>query len=116
MKRFRSGIFWGGLIGGIVTLLNAPASGKETRQQLKYFIDNTTEDVNDLRYKVDHLRLAIQKLTHEGIASVQEATEDIQTSITRFQHEAQPRINRVQERVQILQDSINSINFDDSSN
>ena len=50
MKRFRSGIFWGGLIGGIVTLLNAPASGKETRQQLKYFIDNTTEDVNDLRY------------------------------------------------------------------
>lgn len=106
MAGFKSGLFWGAVFGGLAGLMNAPQSGRETREDLKNFIDNTTEDVNDVRYKVDNLRMAIQRLSQEGMGSVQQATEEIQTSLRHFEEETKPRINRIQDRVDTLTQNI----------
>lgn len=106
MAGFKSGLFWGAVFGGLAGLMNAPKAGKETREDLKDFVDTTTDDVNDMRYKVDNLRVAVQKLTQEGIASVQTASEDIQTSLKHFEEETTPRVNRIQSRVTQLNETI----------
>lgn len=106
MAGFRSGLFWGALFGGIAGLMNAPQSGRETRQDIKDFIDTTTEDVDDVRYKVDNLRVSLQRLAGEGLDSVKEASQDIQTSLKHFEEENQPRINRIQDRSQQLQTTV----------
>lgn len=106
MSGFRSGLFWGAVFGGIAGLMNAPRSGKETRYEIKEFIDTTTDDINDVRYKVDNLKLAVQRLATEGVGSVKEASQEIETSLRHFQEENQPRVNRVQKRLEALQDNI----------
>lgn len=102
MAGFKSGLFWGAVFGGLAGLMNAPKAGKETREDVKNFIDMTTDDVNDVRYKVDNLRVAVQKLTQEGMDSVQTASEGIQTSLKHFEEETTPRMNRIQRRVDQL--------------
>ena len=106
MARFTSGLFWGALFGATISLLNAPQSGKVTRQNIKNFIDQTTADVDDLRYKVDNLRVAVEKLTNEGVESAQVATQEIQQSLKSFQSETAPRVRRIQETIETLQQNI----------
>lgn len=117
MAGFGSGLFWGAVFGGIAGLMNAPASGRETRQNLKDFVDQTTEDVNDVRFKVDNLKMAIERLTKEGLSSAQTASEDIQLSLKHFQEETQPRMRRIKDRAERLQQSIevNIENFNEIS-
>lgn len=106
MAGFKSGLFWGALFGGLAGLMNAPKSGRETREDLKHFIDSTTDDVNDVRYKVDNLRVSVEKLTQEGMDSIKTASEGIQTSLKHFEEETSPRINRIQRQIESLTDNI----------
>ncbi|MBG9981766.1 YtxH domain-containing protein [Aerococcaceae bacterium DSM 111020] len=106
MSKFGSGLFWGAVFGGLAGLMNAPRKGKETRAILKTKIDQTTEDVNDLRFKVDNLSTAVKRLSDEGIQSASEASQDIQTALREFNEESSPRIKRVNNHVETLQDDI----------
>ncbi|XJS09975.1 YtxH domain-containing protein [Aerococcaceae bacterium WGS1372] len=106
MAGFKNGLFWGAVFGGLAGLMNAPQSGKETRENLKNFIENTTDDVNDVRYKVDNLRMAVQRLSQEGLGSVQQASEEIQTTLKHFEEETKPRMNRIQDRADTLAKNI----------
>lgn len=107
MAGFRSGLFWGAVFGGIAGLMNAPKSGKETREDVKLFIESTTEDVNDVRYKVDNLKIAIHRLSNEGLSSAKIASEEIQESLKHFEEENQPRIRRIQESLNDLESNMN---------
>lgn len=106
MASFKSGLFWGAFFGGLAGLMNAPKSGKETREDLKHYIEITTDDVNDVRYKVDNLRVSVQKLTQEGMESVKNATDGIQTSLQHFEEETSPRINRIQQHIEYLTENL----------
>lgn len=106
MSNFKSGLLWGVFFGGIAGLMNAPRSGKETRQQIKAVIDQTTDDVNDVRFKVDNLRVAIQRLQQESLRSSKIISEELQTTLRHFNEETQPRIRRVQESAATLADNL----------
>lgn len=108
MAGFGSGLFWGAVFGGLAGLMHAPRKGKETREMVKLKIDQTTEDVNDLRYKLDNLSVAVKRLTNEGIDAVNEASQDIQTALRHFDEESSPRIKRVQRHVDVLQEDLNT--------
>lgn len=106
MRKFTQGILWGALFGGIAGLMNAPRRGKETRSLVKNYLQQATEDVDDVRYKLDNLSHAVLRLKNEGLQSLQEATTDIQDSVQKFSNENQPRINRIQEKMAQLNASI----------
>lgn len=106
MSNFKSGLFWGAFFGGFAGLMNAPRSGKETRLILKDKIDQTTEDVNDVRFKVDNLKVAIQRLQHESVRSSKIISEELQTTLQHFNEETQPRLRRVKESAETLVDSL----------
>lgn len=113
MRKFGQGLLWGALFGGIAGLMNAPRSGQETRQALKEYLDQTTADVNDVRYKVDNLTHAIQRLSQEGLGNLKEAQDEIKYAVTQFSRETEPRIQRIQDRVENLQTEIQA-NLEDN--
>lgn len=106
MANFKSGLLTGAIIGGLYGLLKAPRAGKETRESLKKYLDQTTDDVNDVKFKMDGLTNALKRLSNEGIQSVQEATEEIKISIQHFAEENEPRVRRVNEKITQLTNDI----------
>ena len=89
-----------GVIGG---LMNAKRPGYQTRSLLKEKIDVATEDVHDVRFKVDNLSPAVQHLSNEGSHSLNTATEAIEETIKHFKEETSPRLRRVQDKTDTLQ-------------
>lgn len=102
LNNFGGGLLTGLFLGGLAGLMNAPHNGKKTRENLKFFIDSTTEDVNDVRYKVSNLSSAVQQLMDEGMYSLNTAKESIEVSVRHFNEENSPRIRRVEEKVETL--------------
>lgn len=63
----------GGIIGGVVGVLLAPASGKETRKKVAVWLEDTREEMEDLAEKGKE-KFAEQK---ERIESVIEAGKKV---------------------------------------
>ena len=82
LNNFGGGLLTGLFLGGLAGLMNAPHNGKKTRENLKFFIDSTTED--------------------EGMYSLNTAKESIEVSVRHFNEENSPRIRRVEEKVETL--------------
>jgi gas vesicle protein len=51
LNSFMAGLLAGATIGGIVALLYAPQSGKETREKLKEKFSNLEKELEDLKMK-----------------------------------------------------------------
>ena len=104
MRSFMEGIVFGTVVGGLLGLLNTPRSGKENRAKAKAYLEDNTLAVEDLNESVQGLRKAIQSLTNEGLASVNAVSEEVTKSIESFTQQAQPRINRINDKLAIMTD------------
>ena len=102
MRSFMEGIVFGTVVGGLLGLLNTPRSGKENRAKAKAYLEDNTLAVEDLNESVQGLRKAIQSLTNEGLASVNAVSEEVTKSIESFTQQAQPRINRINDKLAVL--------------
>lgn len=52
INSFLTGLLAGAVVGGVIALLYAPQSGKETREQIKQKIDDLENELNDLKANV----------------------------------------------------------------
>ncbi|MGX7091380.1 YtxH domain-containing protein [Hutsoniella sourekii] len=109
MAGFSSGLFWGAVFGGLAGLLNAPRPGYQTRRELKIYIDQTTEDINDFRYKLDNMTQATSRLIQEGSKSVSTLSRDLDDAVRQFKEETEPHISRIQADINQLQDHIEDV-------
>jgi gas vesicle protein len=109
MRSFMEGIVFGTVVGGLLGLLNTPRSGKENRAKAKAYLEDNTLAVEDLNESVQGLRKAIQSLTNEGLASVNAVSEEVTKSIESFTQQAQPRINRINDKLAILTDDMEKV-------
>ena len=109
MRSFMEGIVFGTVVGGLLGLLNTPRSGKENRAKAKAYLEDNTLAVEDLNESVHGLRKAIQSLTNEGLASVNAVSEEVTKSIESFTQQAQPRINRINDKLAILTDDMEKV-------
>lgn len=66
---FMSGVFWGTLIGGVLGVLYAPDSGKETRKKLKNTADKVSEKghkaLDETMVLVEDVKVASEPLVSE---------------------------------------------------
>lgn len=109
MRSFMEGIVFGTVVGGLLGLLNTPHSGKENRAKAKAYLEDNTLAVEDLNESVQGLRKAIQSLTNEGLASVNAVSEEVTKSIESFTQQAQPRINRINDKLAVLTDDMEKV-------
>lgn len=109
MRSFMEGIVFGAVVGGLLGLLNTPRSGKENREKAKAYLEDNTLAVEDLNESVQGLRKAIQSLTNEGLASVTTVSEEVTKSIESFTQQAQPRINRINDKLAVLTEDMEKV-------
>ena len=103
MSKFLKGFILGSVIGGAVTLLNNPRSGKENREILSKQIQEVTQDLTVINTGKATLQRGIKELQEVIVPQTMEVVNSIQEEVTRFQLENKPRFRRIQDKIQTLQ-------------
>ena len=103
MSKFLKGFIFGSVIGGAVSLLNNPRSGKENREILSKQIQEVTQDVTVINTGKATLERGIKELQEVIVPQTMEVVNSIQEEVTRFQLENKPRFRRIQDKIQTLQ-------------
>ena len=101
-SKFIWGLLVGGTAGAAYGLLTTPRTGKENQEMLKNYIDGTTYHVQDVADKVGNLQSAVETLTEEAKQFSTVFSKDIEQTITNFTYEAEPRLQRIQDRAETL--------------
>ena len=103
MSKFLKGFIFGSVIGGAVSLLNNPRSGKENREILSKQIQEVTQDVTVISTGKATLERGIKEIQEVIVPQTMEVVNSIQEEVTRFQLENKPRFRRIQDKIQTLQ-------------
>jgi len=103
MSKFLKGFILGSVIGGAVTLLNNPRSGKENREILSKQIQEVTQDVTVINTGKATLQRGIKELQEVIVPQTMEVVNSIQEEVAKFQLENKPRFRRIQDKIQTLQ-------------
>ena len=103
MSKFLKGFIFGIVIGGAVTLLNNPRSGKENREILAKQIQEVTQDVTVINTGKTTLQRGIKEIQEVIVPQTMEVVNSIQEEVTKFQLENKPRFRRIQDKIQTLQ-------------
>ncbi len=109
MRSFTEGILFGAVVGGLVALLNTPNSGKENREKIKEYLDDTSLAVADLNESLNGLRESVNTLTNQGLAVATQFTDDVTKSVENFTLSTQPRINRINESINTLTEDMDIV-------
>ena len=103
MSKFLKGFIFGSVIGGAVSLLNNPRSGKENREILAKQIQEVTQDVTVINTGKSTLERGIKEIQEVIVPQTMEVVNSIQEEVAKFQLENKPRFRRIQDKIQTLQ-------------
>jgi gas vesicle protein len=78
---FISGLLTGAVIGGVIALLFAPKSGKETREQLKLKFDEIEKEFESLHGKVNQKSHKQKDELADKVAELKREIENLSKSI-----------------------------------
>ena len=81
VNSFLTGLLAGAAIGGIVALLYAPRSGKETREQLKTRFDELEKELEDLKGKASQKTGKIKEDLIKKLADLQREIENLSKAV-----------------------------------
>lgn len=109
MRSFTEGILFGAVVGGLVALLSTPNNGKENREKIKEYLDDTSLAVADLNDSLNGLRESVNTLTNQGLAVATQFTDDVTKSVENFTLSTQPRINRINESINTLTEDMDIV-------
>lgn len=106
---FFKGLLFGSLVGGVATLLTTPRSGKDNRDVLLSYVDDTTVLVDDVSSSLTNLKGAIHNLTTEGTALANEFSKDISDTVEEFTMQNEPRLRRIEEKSEKLKNDLEEL-------
>jgi gas vesicle protein len=78
---FITGLLAGAAIGGVIALLYAPKSGKETREDLKHKLEDLEKEFETLKDKASRKTDNIKKDLADRLADLQREIEHLSGSI-----------------------------------
>jgi gas vesicle protein len=78
---FITGLLAGAAIGGVIALLYAPKTGKETRDELKHKLADIQKEFEDLKGKAAQKSDRVRKNLAQKLAELQKEIESLAGSI-----------------------------------
>ena len=100
---FATGLLIGGVVGATITLLNAPQSGEETREQIKTkgveLRNRADEEIERIRTQAEEMLTEIRTKADETQARITEQIEDLQTRVAGAIKEGKEGVHAVQEEL-----------------
>jgi gas vesicle protein len=81
VNSFISGLLAGAAIGGVIALLYAPQSGKETREQIKQKLGDLEKEFDNLKGKAAEKSDSIRKDLADRLAELQKEIENLSKEV-----------------------------------
>ena len=79
---FISGLLAGAAVGGIIALLYAPQSGKETREKVKQKFNDLEKEIDDLKTKAGQKSSKVKSDIAARLAELQKEIENLSKEVS----------------------------------
>ncbi len=100
---FATGLLIGGMVGAAVSLLNAPQSGEETREQIKAkgieLRNRADEEIERIRTQAEETLTDIRTKADETQTRITEQIEDMQSRVSGALKEGKEGVLAIQEEL-----------------
>ncbi len=106
---FIKGLLFGATVGGVGGLLMAPRSGKETQQMVETYIDDVTESTKEFNDSLQNFQQALAQTQQTVEETIPYFTKSLQKDIEAFKFQAEPRLARINEQVEEMNQHIASL-------
>lgn len=80
-KSLLLGFLTGGTVVGLITLLSAPTSGKETRRKLLENKNLVVEELNELKQNLLEIKDSVTIVSTEGKSAIIEFVQDVKVAL-----------------------------------
>ncbi len=108
-KAFSIGLFIGGTIGAVTSLLSAPSSGKKLREELKNSTNEWIEILSELKTNANELKDSLTNLSIEGKEIVRDLSSDIKTTVEQWRNNIEPNKRQLQSELREIQQTLEDL-------
>jgi len=108
-KSLLLGLLAGSAAAGISTLLTAPASGRDTRQQLKENTILLKEQLLELKSELMAIKESASFASKEGKTAFKAFSNDIKYSISNWKNEILPHQHRLQRELKEIEAALHEL-------
>lgn len=108
-KSIITGFIVGGVVSAATALLVTPTSGRELRQQIKEQSLEWKSTVDDIIQDGLRLKDQIAKTSKEGVALINELTEEMKTSIEEWREAIEPHQENIHGYLEEIESSIKDL-------
>jgi gas vesicle protein len=108
-KTFLLGFIIGGVAAGVSTLLNAPSSGRETRENLKDNKDVLLNHLGDIKDSLIELKNTALTASKEGKEVIVSLINDINIAISEWKSQIQPHQEELKNELQSIESSVREL-------
>ncbi|MDC3413759.1 YtxH domain-containing protein [Aquibacillus sp. 3ASR75-11] len=108
-KSLLIGFLVGGAVSATVTLLNAPSSGKDLRNQVKKRGENAKTTWTDLKNEGVQLKDQITQTSKEGVSLIKDLSLDMKTSLETWKRTIEPHQKNIEKYLAQIEDSLKEL-------
>lgn len=108
-KSLAVGIIVGGTVSAAVALLTTPTSGRDLRNQIKQQSLEWKRIVDDIISDGWRLKDQIAKTSKEGVALINELTQEMKTSVDEWKNAIEPHQENIHEYLEEIEQSIKAL-------
>src|SRR5699024_6507614 len=108
-KSLLLGFLLGGTISAVTTLLTTPTSGRNLRERVKEQSIEWKKIVDDIISDGMRLKDQIAKTSKEGVALINELTNEMKTSIEEWKNAIEPHQENIHEYLEEIEASIKDL-------
>ncbi|WNS76767.1 YtxH domain-containing protein [Bacillus sp. DTU_2020_1000418_1_SI_GHA_SEK_038] len=108
-KSLLIGFFIGGSASGISTLLTAPNSGKETRQNLIENVKNIQKQMAELKSQIIDLKDTAVRASKEGKVIIAEFSSDVITMVDEWKRDIQSNQQILHKEIHVIEEAISDL-------
>ena len=108
-KSLLIGFLIGGAAAGIGTLLSAPSSGKETRQNLIENAGNIKKQMTELKNQIIDLKDTALRASKEGKIIIAEFSSDVITMVNEWKQDIHPNQQVLHQEIHAIEKAISDL-------
>src|SRR5699024_3725870 len=108
-KYIVTGFLVGGAVSAAVTLLTTPTSGEQLRFRVREQGTEWKNTLEDIMKDAAKIKEQFAKTSKEGIALINELTEDIKTSVDEWKSSVEPHQSNIHEYLEQIESTLKDL-------
>ncbi|HLR65299.1 MAG TPA: YtxH domain-containing protein [Pseudogracilibacillus sp.] len=108
-KYIVTGFVVGGVVSAAITLLTTPTSGEQLRTRVREQGTDWMNTVEDILKDAAKIKEQFAKTSKEGIALINELTEDMKSSVDEWKNSVEPHQSNIHEYLEQIESTLKDL-------